>query len=182
MGKSIAQVTDTSSLLTNTATNYKDTLLKSSMQQPQSRPQHPTEKTSNPDPKVLRDIDRKARQILINTRDKKLLNASLAEIKEKVCAAINSITNPPPPKDTTVIEISKLCKGGFTVLFKEKDTVDWLQEAGVKLHFTLTLAEDATITNALSPSLCHTSHSLLIRQKLGTSRKWRSAMSSPQAQ
>ncbi|KAN0129960.1 hypothetical protein V8E53_012215, partial [Lactarius tabidus] len=151
MGKSIVQVTDTSTQLASTATNYKDALLKSSEQQTQPRPYPPQEKPSQSDPKVIRDIDRKARQILIDTKDDKLLSASLAEIKEKVHTAISVITNPPPPKEATILEISKLRKGGFTILFKEKETTDWLQDPNVESEFTAALAEDAAITKRTFP-------------------------------
>ncbi|KAN0131821.1 hypothetical protein V8E53_010349 [Lactarius tabidus] len=151
MGKSIVQVTDTSMQLASTATNYKDTLLKSSEQQAQPRPHPPQEKPSQSDPKVIRDIDRKARQILIDTKDDKLLSASLAEIKEKVHTAISAITNPPPPKEATILEISKLCKGGFTILFKEKEITDWLQDPNVESEFTAALAEDTAITKCTFP-------------------------------
>ena len=98
MGSSITKVTDMSSQLANTASSYKDALLNSNAQPPQSqsRPPPTSEQTSQADPRILRDVDRKARQILIDTRDEKLLNASLADIKEKVQTAINAITNPPP--------------------------------------------------------------------------------------
>ncbi|KAN0139117.1 hypothetical protein V8E53_003119 [Lactarius tabidus] len=151
MGKTIAQVTDTSSHLASTATNYKDALLRSNTQQPQPQPQTPPEKPSQSDLKVLRHVGRKARQILIDTRDDKLLNASLAEIKEKVNAAINTITNPPPPKEATILEISKLRKGGFMVLFKEKEAVKWLQDPSIESNFTSVFAEDATITKHTYP-------------------------------
>jgi hypothetical protein len=98
MGKSIVHFTDTSTQLASTATNYKDALLKSGMQHSQARPQSHQVQPGQPDPKILRDVDRKVRQILINTRDNKLPNASQAEIKEKVCAAINAIADPPPPQ------------------------------------------------------------------------------------
>ena len=97
------------------------------------------------DPRILRDIDRNTRQILIDSRDKKLLNASLAELKEKVQAAIGAIMNPPPPQDTTIVEISKLYKGGFTILFNGKDIINWLQDTGVEFKFMIALADDATI-------------------------------------
>jgi prefoldin subunit 5 len=142
MGSSIAQVTDTSTQLACTATNYKDALLRSGEHQP--RPRSPVNSPQT-DPKILRDVDRKTRQILIDTLDIKILEASLAEIKEKVSAAINSVTNPPPPKDSTIVEVSKLRKGGFTVLFKHKEVVDWLQDPGVELNFASQLAADATI-------------------------------------
>ena len=104
MGNSIARVTDTSSQLATTVTSYKDALTKSK-EQPRPSVQ---EGTTQADPRILRDVDRKARQILIDTRDPKILEASYAEIKEKVSSAIKAITNPAPPKDITILEISKL--------------------------------------------------------------------------
>lgn len=147
MGSSITKVTDTSSQLANTASSYKDALLNSNAQPPrsQSGPPPTSEQTSQADPRILRDVDRKARQILVDTRDEKLLNASLADIKEKVQTAINAITNPPPPQDVTVLEINKLRKGGFTVLFSGKEVVSWLQDEGVEFEFTVALADDASI-------------------------------------
>ena len=92
IGKSIAQVLDTSSQLANTATSYKDALLKSNEQQA-----HPRDLESTPqvDPRVTRDVDRKSHQILIDTLDPKIAEMSLAGIKEKVSATMTAITNPP---------------------------------------------------------------------------------------
>ncbi|KAN0136584.1 hypothetical protein V8E53_005631 [Lactarius tabidus] len=115
IGTSIAQVMDTNTQLASTATSYKDALTKSSEQPCQ----HSQVSSMQADLKILRDVDRKACQILIDTLDPKIQGASQVEIKEKVSNAIKAITNLPPPKDTTVLEISKLCKAGFTILFKE---------------------------------------------------------------
>jgi hypothetical protein len=142
MGNSLAQVTDTSTQLAYTATSYKDTLTKNN-KQPRSYAQ---ENSLQVDPKILRDMDRKACQILIDTLDPKIQGASNAEIKEKVSAAIKAITNLPPPKDTTILEISKLRKAGFTVLFKEKEVINWLQDAGVEFEFVTRIAPDTSIT------------------------------------
>lgn len=122
----VKEASATSSQLASMATDYRDALLKNGEQQQLQTQQqmHSQEGTTQVDPKVLRDIERKSKQILVDTADEKISNASLAEIKEKVNAAINWITNPPPPKDSKVLEVTKLQKGGFTVLFKEKETTD----------------------------------------------------------
>ena len=103
IGKSIAQVTDTSMQLANTATSYKDALLKNSKRQTRN-----LEGLPPVDPRIVRDLDRKARQILIDTLDPKIAESSQATIKEKVSEAIKAITNPPPPRDTTITEVNKL--------------------------------------------------------------------------
>ena len=144
IGKSIAQVTDTSTQLANTATSYKDALLKNRERQTRNLEGPPPV-----DPRIVRDLDRKARQILINTLDPKIAKSSQAAIKEKVSEAIKAITNPPPPKDTTITEVNKLRKGGFTVIFKEKEVVNWLQDAGVEFEFTTGISPDTSISKRI---------------------------------
>jgi methyl-accepting chemotaxis protein len=79
MGNSIAQVTDTSAQLASTAMNYKDTLTKSS-EQPRNRKQ---ERPTQADPKILRDVDRKTCQLLIDTLDPRVQAASLVELERR---------------------------------------------------------------------------------------------------
>lgn len=144
MGNTIAKVTDTSSQLANTASTYKDALLNSN-----SQPRGTPATRSQTDPRIIRDVDRKSRQILIDTMDPKIADASNAEIKEKVSNALKSSTNPPPPQDVTVLDVSKLRKGGFTVLFKEKEVITWLQGRDAEFHFTSEIAPDAEIIKRL---------------------------------
>jgi hypothetical protein len=145
IGTSIAQVTDTSTQLASTATSYKDALTKSSEQPCQCG----QASSMQADPKILRDVDRKARQILIDTLDPKIQGASQAEIKEKVSNVIKAITNPPLPKDTTILEISKLHKAGFTILFKEIEVINWLQDTKVEQEFVIGISPDASITKCI---------------------------------
>ena len=146
VGNSIAQVTDTSSQLASTASSYKDALLRS-IDQPQQT--NNTSNTTHADPRLLRDMDRKARQILVDTRDPDITGASNVAIKEKVSAAINKIIDPPPPKDTTVLDITKLHKGGFTVLFKDKEVIKWLQDPAMDFKFTSSVSRDASIVKRI---------------------------------
>ncbi|KAF8268669.1 hypothetical protein EI94DRAFT_1533372, partial [Lactarius quietus] len=46
-----------------------------------------------------------------------------------------------------------LHKGGFMVLFKEKEVVKWLQDVSVKCKFIMAIAEDATIVKCSFPIL-----------------------------
>jgi hypothetical protein len=141
MGNSLAKVTDTSSQLENTASTYRDALHN-------DRTQQPPPQSANPnlvDPRVTREIDRKARQILIEMKDASIMGASLAEIKEKVRTALEATTEPPPPKDTTILKIGKLCNGGVTILFKEKEVLEWLKDKAAELTFTAGIALDASI-------------------------------------
>ena len=150
MGKSLAQVTNTNSQLECTATSYKEALLKSNEQQAQPRN---SDRPSQTDPRILRDVERKTRQILVDTSDPKINDASNNEIKEKVTSAIKAITEPTPSKDTTILDVSKLRKGGFTVIFKDKEVINWLQDIKVEFDFVTGIAPDATITKQVFPIL-----------------------------
>ena len=142
MGKSIAQVANTNSQLENTATSYKEALLKSGEQRTQQR--H-AENPSQTDPRILRDVERKTRQILIDTSDPKITEASINEIREKVHNAIKTITDPLPPNNVAIVDISKLRKSRFTVIFEDKAVIEWLQNTNVQLDFVTEIAPDATI-------------------------------------
>jgi uncharacterized protein YoxC len=141
MGSSLAKVTDTNSHLENTASTYRDALRNDRLQQLPAQSANLT----SVDPRVIREVDRKARQILIETKDETIMGASLAEIKEKVCTAIETVSEPLPPKDMTIVEIGKLRNGGITILFKEKEVLKWLSNAATELTFTAGLAPDASI-------------------------------------
>ena len=162
MSKSINEATTATTQISDTANSYKQALLRTTSQtyQPQQAKFNADSYTDEEgllpsprntgnyeqiDPRILRDIDRKARQILVDTMDPNITEASLTEIKEKVCTAISKIANPAPPKDTTVLEITKLRTGGITILFKDKEVVEWIQDPGVEFEFTTELSRDASI-------------------------------------
>ena len=143
MNKTIGEATTATTHITDTAQSYKQALLQAA---PQTTLVHSGRQPQS-DPRLLRDIDRKERQILIDTADPKISNGSQAEIKEKVRSAIAAITNPLPPSDTTIIELNKLKKGGFTILFKEKEVITWLSDPEVKSKLMAGIATDAAIAS-----------------------------------
>ena len=111
MSKSINKATTVTTQINNTAHSYKQALLHTSTQA-----SHPSRTMVYTDPskvkegmfvpprivgspkqvdlKILRDMDRKARQILIDTMDPNITGASQAVIKKKVSAAIAKIAEP----------------------------------------------------------------------------------------
>ena len=66
MGNSIAKVSDTSMQLASTASTYKDALINGNAQM-----QGRTDNSTQIDPRIIRDAERKSRQILIDTMDTK---------------------------------------------------------------------------------------------------------------
>ena len=162
MSKTINEATTATSQINDTALSYKQALLRTTSQAvpTQQTRVNATQYMEEPgriadprdagtydqtDPRIIRDIDRKARQILIDTMDPDITGASQAEIKEKVINAFTKITDPALPEDTTVLEVSKLHKGGFTILFKDKEVVKWLQDIKAEFEFTSQISRDASI-------------------------------------
>ena len=62
---------------------------------------------------------------------------------------MTAITNPPPPKDFIITEVIKLRRGGFTIVFNDKEAIKWLQDEGAELEFTSGIAPDASITKCV---------------------------------
>ena len=154
MNKTIGEATNATTQISDTAQSYKQALLQAAPQGHQlQQPYQVQVRNTQPDPRILVDIDRKARQILVDTIDPDVLNASLAEIKEKVRTSIASVTNPPPPQNVEVIDVNKLRKGGITILFEGKEVIEWLKDREAELGFLTAFAQDATISKRSYPIL-----------------------------
>ena len=125
MSKSINKATTATLHINDTALNYKQALLCTTTQtappqqlrtntkgyaleEGQLDGPYDTGGNDQTNLRIIRDLDRKSRQILIDTIDPDITGASQVDIKEKVIAAIKKITNPTPPEDTTVLEVIKL--------------------------------------------------------------------------
>ena len=154
MNKMIGEATNVTTQISNTAQSYKQALLQVAPQGPQvQHPYHMHERNMQPDPRILVDIDRKVRQILVDMIDPDMLNTSLVEIKEKVRTSIASVTNLSPLQNTEVIDINKLRKGSITILFKGKHVIEWLKDHDVELGFLSAFMQDATISKQTYPIL-----------------------------
>ena len=154
MSKTIGEATNATTQINDTAHSYKQALLQAAPQGPQMQQAYRTQGgQATPDPRILVDLDRKARQILVDTMDPEVLNASLAEIKEKVRTSIASVTNPPPPQNTEVIDVNKLRKGGITILFEGKEVTEWLKDREAEHGFLSAFSKDATISKRTYPIL-----------------------------
>lgn len=154
MSKTIGEATNATTQISDTVHSYKQALLQAAPQGPQTQHMyHTQERRAQPDPRILVDLDRKVRQILIDTIDPEVLNASLAEIKEKVRTSIASVTYPPPPQNTEVIDVNKLRKGGITVLFGGKEIIKWLKDQDAEFGFLSAFSRDASISKCSYPIL-----------------------------
>jgi hypothetical protein len=135
----INKVTDTTSQLANTATTYRDTLLKKNARGQGHGDAH------TQDPAVNLATDRKARQILLQLTENEVAVLSQQAIMEKGNAVINEIVHPPPPAGTAITEVTKLRKGAVLLLLNSKEAADWIHHPDAELEFTVKFNPGCTI-------------------------------------
>ncbi len=140
--KNLDEVAKTSNNLNTTVSTYKDALLTpaATLQR-----KYTTAPLFNPaDPRITRDSERKARQILIDSANRDFLNQSIEALKDKLNAAIRKAP-PPIPMDVEIQEICKLRNGGIIVQFKTKEAAEWLKDPETELMVLTEFDSTATI-------------------------------------
>ena len=122
--KNLVVVTDTSNKLTCTMSSYKDVL----MAAPKPAQQTTTSKpTSASDPRIIRDQNRKACQVLVDIYNKEVINRSLEELKSNFNDLIG-IEPTEPLTDANVQHIVKLRNGGMILQFETKEAAEWFKQ------------------------------------------------------
>jgi hypothetical protein len=101
----------------------------------------------NADPKVLADIKRKSRQILVEmpaTEGNHMLGKSLTELTAKANKVITSIVDSGKPKDAKVESLFKTQRGDLLML-NSKEAVMWINEPDIEMAFTKVFEEGSII-------------------------------------
>jgi len=98
------------------------------------------------DPRLTRDLERKKRQTLLELNPDETTTKSITELKEKIDAALNSMS-PSPPEGAKVQEINKLRNGGIILQLVSKEAADWLRDPINELAFTSKLDDNTYIRN-----------------------------------
>ncbi len=142
IGNSVKEVMATTGQLSSTVSSYKEALLSKSNTAMQSNNQTPTRPSE--DPRLTRDLERKSRQILLELSTDEIEGKSITELKEKVDAALSSIS-PPPPEGAKVQEINKLRNGGIILQLASKEAAEWLRNSINEQAFTSKLGTEALI-------------------------------------
>jgi hypothetical protein len=70
-------------------------------------------------------LDKKAKQVLLDTSKGEDNLMNIYKIKEKVAITLAKIT-PPPPQGSEVQEVFKLCNSSLILQFTSKEAADWL--------------------------------------------------------
>ena len=97
IGSSAKEASELTDQLSNMVTSYKEALLTASNAAPRSSATQLHK--SMEDPRLMQDLDRKNRQFLIEMGKETLEGRSAMELKEKIEAALHSMTQPSPGED-----------------------------------------------------------------------------------
>jgi len=111
------------------------------------QPEAPSHRTSV-DPKVLGDMERKAKQILIDTFDEEgttTIDKSLVELVDKANEVISKMTDANKPKNAKVETVLKTKKGAILFTLDSKETANWIREPDIEQTFAESFAKGAHI-------------------------------------
>ena len=143
----VDKVTDTTAKFASEANSYRDTVL--------SKPSQT--KKSKANPRVLSDMECRAKQILIDVYDNEadsILNKSLTSIVEKANEAIEAIEDADKPKDIKVLAALKARKHAILLTLNSKEAVSWLRYVTNEMAFTKKFLAESHIRERL--------HSLIV--------------------
>jgi len=133
----LGKVTNVADKIADTTQSYRNVLI--------SR-QSPSHK-ANVDPKVLGDMDRRAKQILVDVFSDKgnaTLEKSLMEIIANANRVLDGMSNVDKPEKVKVEAALKTKKKSVLLTLNNKEAVNWLREAGNKETFTDTSLKGRT--------------------------------------
>jgi len=134
----VSKITDTAERIAMDTSKYRNTVL--------TRPTLTIRATT--DPKVLGDLERKCRQILVehlDTEGTNLLSKSLTELTSKANKAISTIEDLSKPKDIKVQTLFKTCQGALVLTLDSKEAVAWIKQPENEIAFTMAFAEGSHI-------------------------------------
>ena len=103
---------------------------------------------SGVDPKVLSDMDCRARQILVNVYDKdtdSILTKSLTKIMEKANAALDTIEDIGKPKEAIVVTALKGQNHTILLTLSNKEMAAWVREGENELLFANSFSKESHI-------------------------------------
>ena len=135
----VGKITDIAEKITTDTSKYHDTIL--------TRPTQTIR--ANTDPKILGDLDRKGRQILIEhlgLDGNNMLGKSMAELTTKANEAINRIVDSRKPKDIKVQTLFKTCCESLVLTLNSKEAVTWIKQPEIEIAFTKAFMEGSQIT------------------------------------
>ena len=139
--KNLAVVSDSSNKLTNTVSSYKDALMSAPTPPQQDRVSRRIEAN---DPRIVRDQNRKACQVLVDIYNKDAVNRSLEELKSSFNDLIG-LEPTEPIVDANVQHIIKLRNGGLILQFETKEVAEWFKQPEILSSILPKIDSSATL-------------------------------------
>ena len=99
VNNNLAVASDASNKLTNMVSMYREMLLAAPQIQ-QNKPRTGARQKEATDPRITRDVERRAKQVLVDVLNSKVTNRSLDEIRSKFNSLISGRTNRKSPRQT----------------------------------------------------------------------------------
>ena len=134
----VTKVNNITDKIATTTSTYRDVLL--------AKPAN--QLRSNTDPKVLDDLDRRARQVLVghsSDEENTTLGTSLLDLKDKANKIVTKLDNPTRPEAAAIESVTRTCTGSILLLLNSKEAADWLREPDVVDKFLDKFAIGASI-------------------------------------
>ena len=152
MSKTLNEATTATTQISDTARSYKQALLQTNNQpsQLQGNATRSLNTSSEDNTGLLLGIDKKARQVLVDSAKGEDNYWNIYEIKEKAEAALANMT-PAPPEGTSIQEAIKLRNGSMILQFTTKEAAEWLRTPANEATFTKKFDPGATIRERVHP-------------------------------
>jgi len=150
MNKSINEAKAATSKISEMAFSYKEALVNTATQfTPPNLTKH-QQMLPAANLGMLLGLDKKARQILLDTKKGEDNFLNIYEIKEKVAAALANL-NPPPLARIEVQQVIKLRNGSMILQLKTKEAAEWLHNPTNEAAFTNKFNLDTCIREQVHP-------------------------------
>ena len=134
----IGKVTNVADKIADTTQSYRDALVSKQAQ---------THKASAP-PRILGDMERRAKQILVDIYDEEgnnTLEKSLAELVDKANEALDKMSNMDKPETVKVEAALKTKKNAILLTLNSKEAANWIREPSNEVTFADAFSKGAHI-------------------------------------
>jgi len=134
----VGKVTSVTGKIADTTQSYCDALIT-------RQPTPPSNKLSV-DPKILSDMERKDRQILVDIYDEEgtcTMDKSLLELMDKANEVLDKMSNANKPEKTKVVGVHKTKRNAILLTLNSKEAATWVREVGNEETFANAFAKGA---------------------------------------
>ena len=138
LASKVGKVTEATDKIASETTTYRDALLAAPKQTIRS----------STDPRILSDMERKAKQVLVDIYDvegSNTLAKSLTELVDKANTVISALADAGKPKDTKVVTALKTRNQSLLLTLNSKEAAEWIRDPTIEPLFANAFSEGSHI-------------------------------------